>query len=229
MAEISGQVEIHAEKRRGKMTIVVKGEGGMEMEHHVPQDKQLLVHADDHVEAGEPLVDGPLVPHDILRIRGEEELHNYLLNEIQAVYRSQNVTINDKHVEIILRQMLRKVKIEAPGDSTFLPGEVVDKFRFRTENDQLERSVKIKEPGDSELDAGAIVSKDDFDALVARIERTAGRRRPRTASRGRPARSRCCWGSPRRRSVATPSSRPPPSRRRRRCSRKRPSAAPRTN
>ena len=80
----------------------------MEIEHHVPQDKHLLVHAGDHVEAGDPLVDGPLIPHDILRITGEEALYVYLLNEVQAVYRSQNVGINDKHLEIIIGQMLRR-------------------------------------------------------------------------------------------------------------------------
>ncbi|NLF02424.1 MAG: DNA-directed RNA polymerase subunit beta', partial [Anaerolineales bacterium] len=174
MAEISGEVEIVADKRRGKMTIVVKSEGGMTKEHPVPQDKQLLVHAGDRVEAGDPLVDGPLVPHDILRIKGEEALVAYLLAEVQAVYRSQNVTINDKHVEIILRQMLRKVKIDNPGDSEFLPGEVVDKFRFRAENNVLDHSVKIKDPGDSKLEIGAILPQAEFDALVLKIEEEGG-------------------------------------------------------
>jgi DNA-directed RNA polymerase subunit beta' len=133
MAEISGTVEIRADKRRGKMTIVVRS-GDMEKEHHVPREKQLLVHAGDYVEAGDPLIDAPLVPHDILKIRGEEPLQVYLMNEIQAVYRAQNVGINDKHLEIIIGQMLRKVQVESPGDSGFLPGEVVDRYRFRAEN-----------------------------------------------------------------------------------------------
>ncbi len=174
MAEISGHVEIRADKRRGKMTILVRSEGGMEKEHHVPQDKQLLVHAGDYVEAGDPLVEGPLVPHDILRIKGEDALQLYLLNEVQAVYRSQNVSINDKHIEIIIRQMLRKVRIETPGDTEFLPNEVVDRFEFRRVNEQLARSVKIKDPGDSELAAGAIVSRSEFDAIVSRIEEEGG-------------------------------------------------------
>ncbi|MBP7933923.1 MAG: DNA-directed RNA polymerase subunit beta' [Phycisphaerae bacterium] len=187
MAEISGVVEIHADKRRGKMTIVIKSDGGMTKEHHVPQDKMLLVHGSDRVEAGDPLVDGPLVPHDILRIKGEEALYVYLLNEVQAVYRSQNVTINDKHIEIILRQMLRKVKIESPGDTNFLPSEVVDKFRFRAENDRIENSIKIKDPGDSGLAAGTVVTREDFDAAVAKCEEAAGTpptkdRKPRRAT-----------------------------------------------
>ncbi|MHC4444620.1 MAG: DNA-directed RNA polymerase subunit beta' [Planctomycetota bacterium] len=187
MAEISGIVEIRADKRRGKMTIIIRSESGMEKEHHVPQDRQLLVHAGDYIEAGDPLVEGPLVPHDILRIKGEESLYTYLLNEVQTVYRSQNVTINDKHVEIILMQMLRKVRIDSPGDSKFLPSEVVDKFRFRGENARLANSVKIKDPGDSKLDVGAIMPKAEFQELVGKTEEEGGTppmkdRRPRPAS-----------------------------------------------
>ena len=89
MAEISGTVELRTDKRRGKMTIIVRTEGGMEKEHHVPQDKHLLVHAGDYVEAGDPLIEGPLIPHDILRIKGEEALQHYLLAEVQTVYRSR--------------------------------------------------------------------------------------------------------------------------------------------
>jgi DNA-directed RNA polymerase subunit beta' len=160
MAEIAGRVEIRADKRRGKMTIIVRNEeAGMEKEHHVPHDKHLLVHAGDPVEAGDPLVDGPLIPHDILRIKGEEALQNYLLAEVQAVYRSQNVTINDKHLEVIVSQMLRKVRVDNPGDSKFLPGEVVDRFRFRDENARLSRSVVVSNAGDTTLSIGAIVTK----------------------------------------------------------------------
>jgi DNA-directed RNA polymerase subunit beta' len=162
MAEISGTVELHTDKRRGKMTIVIRNETGMEKEHHVPQDKHLLVHAGDKVEAGTPLIEGPLIPHDILRINGEEDLQRYLLKEVQGVYRQQNVTINDKHIEIILSQMLRKVKIDSEGDSAFLPNEVVDRFRFRSENERLSRAVKVIEPGESDFQVNQVVSKDDF-------------------------------------------------------------------
>ncbi|MCP4453764.1 MAG: DNA-directed RNA polymerase subunit beta', partial [Planctomycetes bacterium] len=133
MAEISGRVELRSDKRKGKMTILIRSESGMEKEHHVPRDRHLNVHAGDTVEAGDALTDGPLVPHDILRIKGEEVLQRYLIGEIQNVYRSQNVGIDDKHVEIVISQMLRKVEIESVGDSRFLPGEVVDKFGFRQE------------------------------------------------------------------------------------------------
>lgn len=187
MAEISGKVEIRADKRRGKMTIIIQSDGGMEKEHHVPQDKQLLVHTGDFVEAGDPLVEGPLVPHDILRIKGEEALQNYLLSEIQAVYRSQNVSINDKHLEIILMQMLRKVRVDGPGDTIFLPLEVIDKFRFRQDNERLAGSVKVKDPGDSQIIAGQVISRGEFDAIVGKIEEEGGTpptkdRKPRPAT-----------------------------------------------
>jgi DNA-directed RNA polymerase subunit beta' len=146
MSEIEGVVEL-GEKKRGKRTIIVRALGGkgeviQEQQHAVPQGKHLRVHKGDEMRAGEPLVDGPLDPHDILRIRGEEEVLGYLLREIQNVYRSQSVTIDDKHVEIILAQMMRKVQVSDPGDSEFLPGAVVDKFRFRRENDRLKREKK---------------------------------------------------------------------------------------
>jgi len=117
MAEISGRVELRTDKRRGKMTIIVRSESAdMEREHHVPHDRHLLVHTGDYVDSGDALTEGPMIPHDILDIRGEEALQNYLLGEVQSVYRSQGVGINDKHVEIILTQMLRKVQIEQVGD-----------------------------------------------------------------------------------------------------------------
>ena len=162
LAEISGTVELRSDKRRGKMTINIKNETGMEKEHHVPQDKELQVHAGDYVEAGDPLIRGPIIPHDILRIKGEESLYQYLLTEVQNVYRSQGVKINDKHIEIILNQMLRKVKVEDAGDTKFLPGEVVDKFRFRQGNDLVGQSVRISEPGGTNFKEGDVVLKTEF-------------------------------------------------------------------
>ena len=186
MAEISGVIELATDKRRGKMTITSRSESGMEKEHHVPQDKHLMVHAGDFVAAGTALCEGPLIPHDILRINGEEDLQRYLLKEVQAVYRQQNVTINDKHIEIILSQMLHKVKIEAEGDSAFLPNEVVDKFRFRIENQRLTRSVKVSDPGDTDFNVGQIIARDDFVAKNDEVEAEGGEpakgRKPKPAS-----------------------------------------------
>jgi DNA-directed RNA polymerase subunit beta' len=136
MSEIDGIVEV-GEKRRGKRTILVKSETGMEIEHLVPRGKHLRVHRGDRIKAGSPLVEGPLILQDILRISGEEELETYMLKEVQNVYRSQNVPIDDKHIEIIIAQMLRKVKVDDVGDTSFLPGQVIDKFRFKEENKKI--------------------------------------------------------------------------------------------
>ena len=175
MAEISGRVELRSDKRKGKMTITIRSESGMEKEHHVPRDRHLNVHTGDNAEAGDALTDGPLVPHDILRIKGKEALQRYLIEEIQNVYRSQNVTINDKHIEIISSQMMRKVEIEGVGDSNFLPSEVVDKFIFRRGNENLASSVKITNVGDvTELEKGQTISKEDLAKLNERVELIGG-------------------------------------------------------
>ncbi len=175
MAEISGRVELRSDKRKGKMTVIIRAESGMEKEHHIPRDRHLNVHAGDVSEAGDSLTDGPLVPHDILRIKGEEALQRYLISEIQNVYRSQNVTINDKHIEIICAQMMRKIEIESVGDSLFLPSEVVDKFVFRRENERLASSVKISNVGDTtDLDEGQIVSKENLAGINEKIETIGG-------------------------------------------------------
>jgi DNA-directed RNA polymerase subunit beta' len=185
LAEISGTVEIRAEKRRGKTTMIVRSETGMEREHHVPNDKELQVHAGDNVEAGDPLIHGPIIPHDILRIKGEESLYQYLLAEVQNVYRSQGVKINDKHIEIILNQMLRKVKVEDAGDSKFLPGEVLDRFRFRQGNETLTQSVKVEKTGGTQFKEGDVVLKSEFkeanDAAEAAGKEPAKGRKPKPA------------------------------------------------
>ncbi|MHC4707745.1 MAG: DNA-directed RNA polymerase subunit beta', partial [Planctomycetota bacterium] len=175
MAEISGRVELKSDKRKGKMTIIVRSESGMEKEHHVPRDRHLNVHAGDIVEAGDSLTDGPLVPHDILRIKGEEALQRYLIGEIQNVYRSQNVTINDKHIEIICAQMMRKVEIESVGNSAFLPGEIADRFGFRRENERMARSLRITDVGEApDLEEGQVISKDELATINERIEAIGG-------------------------------------------------------
>ena len=174
MAEIDGKVELLGEKRRGKRTIVVKNESGVEREHLVTHGKHLRVHAGDIVKAGEALVDGPLVPHDILRISGEEEVQRYLVREIQNVYRSQRVDIDDKHIEIIVSQMLRKVKIETVGDTDLLPGSVMDKFEFKQANEKVCAGLRITDKGDSEFAVGSVVPKDVLAQANAQIEALGG-------------------------------------------------------
>jgi DNA-directed RNA polymerase subunit beta' len=134
------------------------------------------------------LVDGPLVPHDILRISGEEAVQQYLLHEIQSVYRSQRVDINDKHIEIIIARMLRKVRIENAGDTNLLPGLDMDKFEFRQVNQELAICVKVSDKGDSDFEENAIVPKEALEQVNAQIEALGGdpakgaRPRPATAS-----------------------------------------------
>ena len=139
ISEIDGVVKLEEEKKRGKFVIsVTNEESGREPEMHViPHGKHFRVHTGDVVLAGDPLVDGPVFPKDILRIKGEESVQQYLLREVQTVYRSQNVTIDDKHIEIIVSQMLRCVEIGDPGDTDLLPGTIIDKFRFRKVNNAI--------------------------------------------------------------------------------------------
>ena len=177
IAEIDGRVELLDEKRRGKRTIIVRNESGIEREHLVPHGKYLRVHGCDRVRAGDPLVEGPLVPHDILRISGEEAVQRYLLREIQNVYRSQRVEIDDKHLEIIIAQMLRKVRVESVGDTGLLPGSVIDKFEFRRESTmELMSCVKIKDRGDTEFRLGDIVPRDHFEQENLRVESAGGKK-----------------------------------------------------
>jgi DNA-directed RNA polymerase subunit beta' len=174
IAEIDGTVEILSEKKRGKRSIIVRSESGIEREHLITHNKHLRVHSGDIVRAGDSLVDGPIVPHDILRISGEEAVQQYLTREIQNVYRSQRVEINDKHIEIIVARMLRKVRIEHPGDTNLLPGSVMDKFDFRQANEAIMECLKITDKGDSEFAVGAIVPKDVLDQANAQIEGLGG-------------------------------------------------------
>ena len=174
IAEVDGEVEILPEKKRGKTTVLVRSESGIEREHLIPTGKHFLVHTGDLVKAGQSLVDGPLVPHDILRVSGEEAVQQYLLHEIQQVYQSQKVEINDKHCEIIIARMLRKVKVESPGDTTLLPGLVIDRFQFRQANQELTKSIKVAAAGDSDYNEGVIIPKELFEETNAKIEAEGG-------------------------------------------------------
>jgi DNA-directed RNA polymerase subunit beta' len=176
MAEISGKVRL-GDKKRGKRSIYVIGEDesgnrtGVEREHLVPHGKQLRVNNGDYVKSGDPLVIGPLVPHDILDITGTESVQDYLVREVQSVYRSQRVDIDDKHIEIIVAQMLRKVRVDSMGDTNLLPGSQMDKFTFREVNERLlSECVKIKDPGGSRFEAGKVVGKDAYEDERARCE-----------------------------------------------------------
>jgi DNA-directed RNA polymerase subunit beta' len=125
---------------RGKRCIVIKdAQTKVEEEHLIPIGKHVIVFKGDYVKKGQQLTEGPIDPHEILDICGPQELQEHLVNEVQEVYRLQGVTINDKHIEIIVRQMLRKVRITEPGDTTFLWGEQIDKLEFEEENQRVEK------------------------------------------------------------------------------------------
>jgi DNA-directed RNA polymerase subunit beta' len=133
MSEIDGEVKFGAISK-GKRKIVIVGDDGAEREYDIPRGTHINVQEGDRVKAGEPLMDGPLNPHDILRVLGVERLQEYLVDEVQEVYRLQGVLINDKHIEVIVRQMLRWVRIKDVGDTDFLLEEQVDRFRYEDEN-----------------------------------------------------------------------------------------------
>jgi DNA-directed RNA polymerase subunit beta' len=139
VAEIGGMVEFRG-AQKGMRVVVVKGGDDMR-EYLIPKGKHVSVHEGDWVRAGEPLMDGAVNPHNILDILGPKELQRYLVDEVQKVYRLQGVSINDKHIEIIVRQMMKKVRIEDPGDTMFLTGEQVDRLPFQEEN------AKVKAQG----------------------------------------------------------------------------------
>ena len=188
IAEIDGVVEVKSEKKRGKRTIIVRSDSGEEIEHLVPPGKRFMVHSGDIVKAGQALVDGPLVPHDILAVSGEEAVQQYLVHEVQQVYRMQKVEINDKHLETIISRMLRKVKIEHAGDTNLLPGLVMDKFEFRRHNNELAKCLKITDPGDSEFKVGEIVPREAVEQSNAQIE--ANNAQPAKGKAPKPASSK---------------------------------------
>ena len=148
LSEINGEV-LMGKVKRGNREIVVKNKSGIEKHYLVPLTKQILVQENDYVKAGTKLSDGGVSPTDILNILGPVKAQDYIVNEVQAVYRLQGVKINDKHFEIIVRQMMRKVQITDPGDTEFLHEELVDKWDFMDANDSIFGKFFVLDPGDS--------------------------------------------------------------------------------
>jgi len=142
LAETSGTISFGKETK-GKQRVIITDGSGEQVETLIPKWRHITVFEGEYVEKGETIAEGELTPHDILRLRGIEELANYLVKEIQDVYRLQGVKINDKHIEAIIRQMLRKVEITAPGDTSFIKGEQVERAAMRVENDVVESLGKI--------------------------------------------------------------------------------------
>ena len=158
VSEIDGEVSF-GKIKRGNREIVITSKLGDVKRYLVPLSRQILVQENDYVRAGMPLSDGAVTPSDILAIQGPTKVQEYIVNEVQEVYRMQGVKINDKHFEVIVRQMMNKVKIEDPGDTRFFEDQVVDKWEFMDVNDELYDKVVVTDAGDStSLQPGQIVS-----------------------------------------------------------------------
>jgi len=158
VAEIDGEVTF-GKVKRGNREIIITSRSGEVKKYLVPLSKQILVQENDYVKAGTPLSDGAITPSDILTIKGPTAVQEYIVNEIQEVYRLQGVKINDKHFEVIVRQMMRKVEIIDPGDTKFLEKQLVDKWEFMEENDWIYGKKVVVDPGDSTtLKAGQIIT-----------------------------------------------------------------------
>ena len=158
VSEIDGEVAF-GKIKRGNREVVVTSKNGEVKKYLVPLSKQILVQENDYVRAGIPLSDGATTPADILAIKGPTAVQEYIVNEVQDVYRLQGVKINDKHFEIIVRQMMRKVEIDDPGDTRFLERQVVDKIEFMEENDEIWGKMVVEDSGDSQsLRPGQIIT-----------------------------------------------------------------------
>ncbi|HRR16119.1 MAG TPA: DNA-directed RNA polymerase subunit beta' [Bacteroidales bacterium] len=180
VAEIDGEVTF-GKVKRGNREITITSKSGEVKKYLVPLSKQILVQENDYVKAGTPLSDGAITPSDILAIKGPTKVQEYIVNEIQEVYRMQGVKINDKHFEIIVRQMMRKVEIIDPGDTKFLERQVVDKLEFMEENDWIYGKKVVTDPGDSQtLRPGMIITarklRDENSLLKRRDMKTVSAR-----------------------------------------------------
>ena len=149
VAEIDGVVSFSKKLKRGNREVVITSKTGEEKKYLISTSKQILAQENDFVRAGTPLSEGALTPADILAIRGPMQVQEYIVNEIQEVYRLQGVKINDKHFEVIVRQMMRKIEVEDPGDTRFLEGELINKIDFQEENDTIWDKKVVVEVGDS--------------------------------------------------------------------------------
>ena len=188
VSEINGEV-IMGKIKRGNREIIIKHRSGIEKHYLVPLTKQILVQENDYVKAGTRLSDGAVSPTDILAILGPIKVQEYIVNEIQEVYRLQGVKINDKHFEIIVRQMMRKVQINNPGDTEFLPEELVDKWTFMDTNDAIYGKFYVLDPGDSQTyEEGDIITAREMRSENSSLERqglkmmTLREAKPATAS-----------------------------------------------
>ncbi len=171
VSEIEGNVKFGARKKGSREIIVIAPDKSDEKKYNVPLGKHILVQEGDEIPAGEKITDGPINPHDILKIKGTSAVQEYLVNEIQDVYRLQGVKINDKHIEVIVRQMLQKIKIVSPGDTKFLEEDVVDRNEFIDENNKIMTMAHIDDKGDSRYKDGQLISKSKLREVNADLKK----------------------------------------------------------
>jgi len=165
VSEIEGKIRFGARKKGSREIFVTAPDGSDEKKYNVPLGKHVLVQENDEISAGEKITDGPINPHDILKIKGTSAVQEYLVNEIQDVYRLQGVKINDKHIEVIVGQMLQKIKIVSPGDTKFLEEDIVDRNEFIEENNKIISMIYIEDRGDSKLKDGQLLLKNKLREL----------------------------------------------------------------
>jgi DNA-directed RNA polymerase subunit beta' len=186
VSKINGTVRI-GEFEKGKMKVTILPDGDVEgqksalakkdedpTKYEIPRGEHILVRDGEYVKAGDPLTEGSIDPHDILQIKGVEDLQKYLVNEIQEVYSLQGVKINDKHIEVIVRQMLKKVQIEDVGDTGFLMGDQVDRLQFDAANRRLGTMAVVEEPGDTPFRTNQRLERSELDQANAEVEAQGG-------------------------------------------------------
>ncbi|PIQ10113.1 MAG: DNA-directed RNA polymerase subunit beta' [Ignavibacteriales bacterium CG18_big_fil_WC_8_21_14_2_50_31_20] len=171
VSEIEGIVKFGTRKKGSREIIVESMDGFDEKKYNIPYGKHILVQEGDEIPAGEKITDGPIDPHDILKISGTNAVQEYLVNEIQDVYRLQGVKLNDKHIEVIVRQMLRKLKVISSGDTTFIEEDLINRIVMAQENRVMLESVFVENPGDSKSEIGDIITRTKMREINSEIER----------------------------------------------------------
>jgi len=171
VSEIEGTIRFGDRKKGSREIFVVAHDQSDEKKYNVPLGRHILVQDSDEIPAGEKITDGPINPHDILKIKGTSAVQEYLVNEIQDVYRLQGVKINDKHIEVIVKQMLQKIRIVSPGDTKFLEEDVVDRNEFLDENKNVMDMIFIEDKGDSRHKIGQLITKAKYREINADLKK----------------------------------------------------------
>lgn len=171
VSEIEGIVKFGARKKGSREIIIESLDGVTELVYNVSYSKHILVQEGDEIPAGEKITDGPVDPHDILKIKGTNAVQEYLVNEIQDVYRLQGVKINDKHIEVIVKQMLQKLRVVSSGDTSFIEEDLVDRIKFIEENEWVKSNIVVEDVGGSDLMVGDIITRSKLKEINAELSR----------------------------------------------------------